>query len=107
MDSLKWALRATYPVGMAFAMDAIKDAADEIDRLTARVAELEAERNALKEALTPSADTKAAYIGEISFTGKYFDGDGNEYQDKVQVPWSATKGIMAMIAARAALGKGE
>ncbi len=46
----------------------------------------------LVEALTPSGDTKAAYMGEIK-----------DPETKRLVSWTAIKMIMAMISARAAI----
>lgn len=60
----------------------------EISTLRARVASLE-------EALTASAETKYAYIGEFEF--KCHCGN------PINVPWTTIKEIMAMIRARAAL----
>lgn len=61
----------------------------------------------LREALTPSASTKAAYIGEFSFMvddlGVDEDGDTFECQREITVPWTTVKEIMAAISARAAL----
>lgn len=54
----------------------------------------------LREALTPSADTKAAYIGEFSWTETSDDHRGHVTRT---VPWTTIKEIMAAIAARAAL----
>ena len=53
------------------------------------------ERDRLVEALTPSAYTKADYIGE--FKTRTRDGDN------ITVSWTATKEIMGKILARAAL----
>ena len=64
---------------------------DQLTAANARIARLE-------EALTPSAETKVEYIGEVSF---YFEGGGEGEGFKVAVPWTATKEIMAMILARA------
>lgn len=61
-----------------------------------RIAELE-------KALTPSAETKAAYIGEFSFFIPDQDEDGDEVPRCVVVPWTTVKEIMAAIRARAAL----
>ena len=62
----------------------------------------------LIEALTPSADTKAAYIGEIKFSVcQGMDDDGCEIWGDVTIPWDATKATMAMIAKYAALVNGE
>jgi hypothetical protein len=66
----------------------LKDAQDECARAEAAKAEVAR----LREALTPSGDTKADYIGEIidPITGK-------------SISWTAIKMVMKMIAARAAL----
>lgn len=69
------------------------EAADEIERLRA--------------ALTPSVDTKAAYMGEFQFKLPDWDEDGNEVMRNVNVPWTTIKEIMAAIKARAALEEDE
>jgi hypothetical protein len=66
-------------------------------------APLIAERDALREALTPSNATKAAYQGEFIFSITRFDDDGEEYLERHYVPWTAVKEIMAAIAARATI----
>lgn len=68
-----------------------REALDLADTLRA----LLAERDALREALTPSGATKAAYISEI-------ETDCPQGRSHT-VSWTATKDIMAMILARAAL----
>jgi len=60
----------------------------------------------LREALTSSSDTKAAYMGEFSFTQIYYDDNGEDCGRQVYVPWTTIKEIMAAILARAAL-KGD
>jgi hypothetical protein len=55
------------------------------------------------EALTPSGDTKAAYHGEFHFTLTRIDEAGDEYFERVYVPWDTTKEIMAAIRTRAAI----
>ena len=60
-----------------------------------RVKALESENARLREALTPSGETKAAYISEVETTCP----DGRPRF----VDWTATKDIMKMIRARAAL----
>lgn len=55
---------------------------------------LHAENAALREALTPSAGTKAAYIREVSTRA---------FNDDVYVSWTAIKEIMAMIRKRSGL----
>ena len=67
------------------------------DALRDLIAVPSAERTAaarMREALEPSGDTKAAYLGEFSFH------DGLK---KRVVPWTTIKEIMAAIRARAAL----
>lgn len=62
----------------------------------------------LRGALTPSADTKAAYMGEFTFSETYTNEDGNDVTVACLVPWTTIKEIMAAIRARAALsGEGE
>jgi hypothetical protein len=68
----------------------------EYERLTARV-------KALEEALTPSGETKAAYIGEFCFEEETFDDEGDEVVRKIAVPWTTVKEIMAAIKARVLL----
>jgi len=77
-----------------------------------RVEELEAERDALRaklakavEALTPSEDTKAAYIGEFSFPITLVHPGLDKETIRLSVPWTCIKEIMAMIRARATLAK--
>ena len=72
-----------------------------------RIAALEAENARLREALTPSADTKAAYIGEFWFSIRVWDEKGDDRDQRVCVPWTAIKEIMAKIKARAALEAGN
>lgn len=72
------------------------EAADRIEALEARCERLE-------EALEPIGDTKAAYMGEFAFTLTRIDECGDEYPEKVYVPWTTIKDIMAAIRARAAL----
>jgi len=63
---------------------------------------LSAEKGRLVEALTPSAETKAAYIGEFTFSlNAGLDEFGDDHIIKnVQVPWTTIKEIMAAIRAR-------
>lgn len=79
-----------------------------IEQLT-RAASAEAERDALAAklavmdaALTPSAATKAAYIGEFHFDWTVWDPTGEEQiTHRVPVPWTTIKEIMAAISRRA------
>lgn len=65
--------------------------------------EARAEADRLIEALTPSAETKGAYIGEFSFPIHDTDEDGEEVLRKITVPWTTVKEIMAAIRKRAAI----
>jgi hypothetical protein len=68
---------------------------------------------ALVDALTPSAETKAAYIGEFAFNvdtvGIDEDGEPVDCTRRVTVPWTTIKEIMDAIRTRAlsAIEKGE
>ena len=66
---------------------------------------MKAERDALREALKPSGDTKYAYIGEFRFNVADVDENGDETRRLVSVPWTTIKEIMRAISARAALQK--
>jgi hypothetical protein len=85
----------------------IRQAAALIRKLAAENGRLSAREAKLVEALTPSGDTKAAYMGEFSFPGviRYENEDGEECEDahKIPVPWTTIKEIMAAIRARAAI----
>lgn len=48
-------------------------------------------------ALTPSADTKAAYIGEFQFQFPERDEEGNDVMRNINVPWTTIKEIMRAI----------
>lgn len=79
------------------AEESISDHCETEARLTAALARVEA----LEAALTPSANTKAAYIGEFSFRIE------EENRSRlVTVPWDNIKEIMAAIRARALLDGG-
>ena len=55
----------------------------------------------LEEALTPSAETKAAYMGEFSMEIVEFDENGDGFPRNVHVPWVTIKDIMKVIRNRA------
>lgn len=60
------------------------------------------ENRALREALTPSAETKAAYISEVVFeTISDDDEDGLPVPVKRYVHWTAIKELMTLIRKRA------
>ena len=74
----------------AISVAAVLELTDERDALTAEVARL-------KEALTPSGDTKAAYMGEVR---------DDVWGGRI-VSWTAIKAVMAMISAHADLKGGD
>ena len=91
------------PIPMTW-IDPLEEARKRIAVLEAQLAEA---RSQALEALTPSAATKAAYIGEFSF---YIDEQGDdqmcEVTRKVDVPWTTIKEIMAAIRDRALSQRG-
>jgi hypothetical protein len=78
-------------------------AEEENNALVTRLKIAENDARALREALTPSADTKATYIGEFGHPVKAYDEDGEEITFPATVPWTTIKEIMAAILARATL----
>lgn len=75
----------SHDLDLAAAREAAKDA---------RIAELEA-------ALTPSEETKFAYMGEVNFWHTDFDEDGNEHRIRLDVPWTSIKELMKLIREKA------
>lgn len=69
------------------------------------IREQQAEIARLREALTPSGHTKAAYIGEFSFAVEISHPRLGGEQRRVDVPWTTIKEIMAAIRERAALNE--
>jgi hypothetical protein len=105
---------------LAQAAEALTSAQAEIERLNqhegshyqhealmwkARAEAAQKERDALREALKPSGNTKAAYIGEFQFPFTYYapdeDGETVEVNVEVTIPWTSIKEVMAAIRARA------
>lgn len=80
--------------------------AETIRGLSAEIERLQGEVKQLQEALTPSADTKAAYSGEFSFEQTTYGDQGQEYTDDIMVPWSTIKEIIVAIRKRAAEAAG-
>jgi hypothetical protein len=54
-----------------------------------------------KEALTPSCETKAAYMSEFNIDVPMVDEHGEEFTQQIDVPWTTIKEIMATISKRA------
>lgn len=77
-------------VGDHVAESIAAEAADEIARLRA-------ENERLKGALTPSGETKAAYIGDFSIPLPIINEDGDEEVLRPNVPWTTIKEIMKAI----------
>lgn len=69
----------------------------------AKIATLEAENKRLREALEPSAATKAAYIGEVKESIVLTDENGDETVHEFAISWTAMKEVIGLIRARAAL----
>ena len=74
-----------------------EEAALAIQDLEAELAGLRKERERLLTSLTPSAQTKYAYIGEFNFLIDVRDEDGGVCQRSVDVPWVVIKEIMEAI----------
>lgn len=89
LDAAKAAAQADYEARIMAAIEPAPDLASENERLRA--------------ALTPSGNTKAAYIGEFSFTIEDRDEDGEEWPREITVPWATVKVIMKAIREYAAL----
>jgi len=102
------------------AMNAEDEARRECARATIAEPSLASARqqiDALTEALTPSGETKAAYIGEFTIAvERHVDEDGEvddeaeghaDPYEHITVPWTTIKEIMAAIRARAALKGGS
>lgn len=77
-----------------------------IEWLASDLKTAEADARRLRAALTPSAETKAAYIGEFSFKveREAYDEDGEDisFTETLTVPWDTVKQIMAAVRAYAA-----
>ena len=52
-------------------------------------------------ALTPSTETKSAYMGEFQFRFPAYDANGVERMFMLNIPWTAIKDIMSAIVAQA------
>ncbi|GAQ23982.1 hypothetical protein DEIGR_400115 [Deinococcus grandis] len=70
--------------------------------LTRDLAAAQAQLAAQTEALTPSGDTKGAYMGEFQFEMRGVDEEGEETDIRIDTPWDTIKQIMAAIRSRAA-----
>lgn len=68
-----------------------------IEGLQKALKEKDKELGAYKNALSPSSETKAAYIGEIEWTRSNFDENGVEEVEILSLPWVEMKEFMALI----------
>jgi hypothetical protein len=76
-----------------------------VEKRDYEIAALRSEVEGLREALTPSGETKGAYIGEFKFSVHAYDEDGEEkWWDEI-IPWTTIKEIMAAISKRAVLAR--
>lgn len=101
----QWRAFGNAETGMAYADELDPDQhaifePSELAKAQADVERLTRQNAALVDALRPSGETKAAYIGEFSFHIPLNDDEGNEVLHKVTVPWDVTKQIMKAISAR-------
>jgi hypothetical protein len=86
------------------ALDDVSNLTMRAEAAEAEVKRVSAERDALIEALTPSAGTKGAYIGEFGMPVVYRNDDGEEATAQVSIPWTTIKEIMEFIRTRALSG---
>lgn len=68
-----------------------------IETLQKTLKEKDRELGAYKNALYPSSETKAAYIGEIEWTRSNINDDGEEELEILSLPWVEMKEFMALI----------
>jgi hypothetical protein len=61
----------------------------------------------LEGALTPSAETKAAYMGEFTMRFSEIDDEGEECMRSINVPWPTIKSIMRAIHSYATMPSAE
>lgn len=75
---------------------------EEIRDLRGKLAAAEARAEAMREAVTPSGSTKAAYLGEFKEDVEERDEEGDFHNRSITVSWTTIKDIMAAITKRAA-----
>lgn len=83
-----------------------REEAGKLAKILADFAGTEVQSSALdraKAALTPSAETKAAYSGEITFESEVYVSVQESYMETVTVPWTTIKEIMKMIRKQAGM----
>ena len=82
--------------------DGFEDWSHGVRSALAMHAKMAGEVERLREALTPSAETKAAYMGEFTMPFPCLDESGEEVMAHPNVPWTTIKEIMKAIRARRA-----
>lgn len=70
---------------------------DEAAALVSQLNTITDQRDRLIAALTPSGDTKAAYMGEVRDEYSYTDEEGYDHTAYRPVSWTAIKDVMALI----------
>lgn len=78
----------------------VLDASDAVTAINGLIWSLErreTEIERLRAALTPSAETKAAYIGEFTMDLRQLDEFGVEQTARITIPWTSVKEIMRAI----------
>lgn len=81
--------------------DRTRKAEAELAKTQKLMAMLDAELAQTRRAMTPSGETKSAYLGEFYFNFPTWDKDGHEVTRSINVPWVTIKEIMVAISARA------
>lgn len=96
----------TFPASKFTVRGAKETPLTDMNRADEIISEKDAEIARMREALTPSGATKAAYHGDFSFSIDLWDDDAEcEVSHKVYVPWDTVKQIMKAISERAALNE--
>ena len=88
---------ASHAEQIVFLEDKLSKKEGIVEELMKKIDSLEQQLAAYRAALTPSSETKAAYIGEVEFKQDYFDEDGEEQTEVILVPWTSMKEFMAII----------
>ena len=75
----------------------VEDLNEVINERNKHIRMLQGQIDAYRAALTPSSETKAAYIGEVKFKQDYTDENGEEHIESILVPWTSMKEFMALV----------
>ena len=88
---------ASHAEQIVFLEAKVEKQAEILEELKSAMAAKDKELVAYRNALTPSSETKAAYIGEIEWTREAFDENGESEIETLSIPWTSMKEFMAMI----------